>query len=61
MMPTEYILFHRNGGWYTHGTYHSDYTRAEVFEYEDMIEMCKLHGGKLMPVEKRLYAEVLKK
>ena len=61
-MPNEYILFHRNGGWYTKTSQlHSDYRVAQVFDREDALDMCKLHEGKLLPVERAFYAETVKK
>jgi len=62
MNPDEYILWHRNGGWMTRSaTYHSDVSAAWVVPRDEALRMCKLHDGKLLPVEKALYQEVFKK
>lgn len=55
-----YILFHRNGGWFTASSQlHSDYKQAKTFDRDEAIDMCRLHSGKLMPVERDLYVEAV--
>ena len=57
----EFILFHRNGGWFTKSSQlHSDFRQAQVLPLDEAIDMCKLHDGKLMPIEKSMYEDIMK-
>jgi hypothetical protein len=56
-MAEEFILYHRNGGWYTKTSQlHSDWKKAERFALMDALDMCKLHDGKMLPVDYHLYS-----
>ncbi len=58
MQPTDqYILWSREkGGWFSKSAFtHSDYRQAQVFTEDNAIEMCKLHSGRLIPVDRAFY------
>lgn len=56
-----YILLSLRGGWFTKSaTYHSDFRQAKVFDREDAMDMCKLHSGRLLPVQLELVTELMK-
>lgn len=63
MTPDDYILWSvKNGGWLSKGAFtHSDYREATVFTLDDALSLAKLHEGRLLPVNKMIYAQVLTK
>lgn len=61
MEPTKFILYSKRGGWFTSAAgLHSDWRKAAEYEYDDAIDMVRLHSGVLIPVEKSLYIEAMK-
>jgi hypothetical protein len=56
----QYILFNIHGGWQTNGgARHSDYRQAAIFDEAEALDMCKLHTGRLVPVDRALYERAI--
>lgn len=61
MTPDEYILYSTKGGWFTSSSQlHSDWRKAQVFNYEAAMDMARLHSGRLLPVGKSMLEEILR-
>lgn len=56
-----YILFHKNGGWFTKmANLHSDYRKAAEYDEAEALDLVRLHDGKLIPCSKSLYEAAIR-
>jgi hypothetical protein len=56
-----YILFHKNGGWFTKSAVlHSDPKQAMQCTADEARDYVKLHEGRLVPVDREFYFEAIK-